>query len=404
MGLFDNLFKRRENAKALEKLRSEFGVFTAYRPAFKTWNGALYENELVRASIDTIARHVAKLKIEYRGSANSDLVNRLKKGICPFMTDSQFLYKMATTLYINNTCFIVPVYDNDFKIIGYYPTIPEHWEVKELEGKPWLVMYFDEGKGYRKSENKGAVPINEVGILTRYQYNSKYFGDDKSGLDETMKLIDLQRQAVAENVKNGATYRFYAKSLSVLKTDDLKKERQRFTEQNLQSSKENGGVLLFPRDYDDIKQIENKPYSIDAEQQKLIKDNVYDFYGVNSNVIQNKATSDELDAFFNGCIEWISIQAGEVLRNLIFSYKERSYGNEVLLLANRLQYMSANQRLELSKDLLDRGILSINEAREILNLSPIEDGDVYFIRGEYYTVGDKINGGTDNGTEDNENA
>ena len=114
MGLFDNLFRRKETAKALEKLRSEFGVFTAYRPAFKTWNGALYENELVRASIDTIARHVAKLKIEYRGSANSDLVNRLKKGICPFMTDSQFLYKMATTLYINNSCFIVRVYDNVF--------------------------------------------------------------------------------------------------------------------------------------------------------------------------------------------------------------------------------------------------------------------------------------------------
>lgn len=400
MGLFDNLFKRRENAKALEKLRSQFGVFTAYRPRFTSWNGAVYENELVRASIDTIARHVAKLKIEFRGSANSDLINRLKKGICPFMTDSQFLYKMATTLYVNNTCFIVPVYDNDFRTIGYYPMIPASWEVKELNGEPWLVMHFHE-EGRR--DTTGALKLKEVGILTRYQYKSKYFGEDRSGLDETMKLIDLQRQAVAENVKNGATYRFYAKSLSVLKTEDLKKERQRFTEENLQSSQDNGGVLLFPRDYDDIKQIENKPYSIDADQQKLIKDNVYDFYGVSTEVIQNNATSDQLDAFFNGCIEWISIQAGEVLRNLIFTYKERSYGNEVLLLANRLQYMSANQRLELSKDLLDRGILSINEAREILNLSPIEDGDVYFIRGEYYTVGQKTQG-ENNGTEDNQNA
>lgn len=315
------------------------------------------------------------------------------------MTDSQFLYKMATTLYINNTCFIVPVYDNDYKIIGYYPMLPDRWEVKDLNGEPWIVMTMRNDSNHKET---GALPLKDIGILTRYQYKSRYFGEDKTGLDETLKLIDLQRQAVAENVKNGATYRFYAKSLSVLKTEDLKKERQRFTEENLQSSRENGGILLFPRDYDDIKQIENKPYSIDADQQKLIKDNVYDFYGVSTAVIQNRANSDELDAFFNGCIEWVSIQAGEVLRNLIFTYKERSYGNEVLLLANRLQYMSANQRLELSKDLLDRGILSINEAREILNLSPIENGDVYFIRGEYYTVGDKI--GETNGTEDNENA
>ena len=403
MGLFDNIFKRRETKKTLEYINDHAGFITAYRPAFKDWNGYIYENELVRASIDTIARHISKLKIEYRGSANGELITRLKKGICPYMTDSQFLYKLATILYINNTAFIVPLYSDDLKIIGYEPTLPTSWYVTEVDKVPWIVMNYKKDH-YHTITEKVPYPLSEIGILTRHQYTSRFFGENETGLRETMKLINLQNQAIEENVKNGASYRFIATSATVLKPSDLAKERQRFTEENLTSSRNNGGILLFPRDYQNIKQIENKPYSIDSEQMKLIKENCYDYFGVNTALIQNHATADELDAFFNGLIEPFSIQAGEVLRNMIFTYNERSYGNEVLLLSNRLQYMSANQRLELSKDLLDRGILSIHEAREILNLSPIEDGDVYFIRGEYYTVNDKINDqeAPDNGAEDNE--
>ena len=222
-----------------------------------------------------------------------------------------------------------------------------------------------------------------------------------------MKLLDLQKQAVEENVKNGATYRFYGQAGQVMKESDLKKERQRFTLDNLSSNDENSGVLLFPRDWVNIKQMENKPYSIDADQMKLIKENVYDYFGVNAALIQNRATAEELDSFWNGCIEWISIQMGEVLRNLIYTYSERSRGNEVFLLANRLQYMSPSQRMQLARDFLDRGIITKNEARQLLSYEPVDGGDVAFIRGEYYTVDEKLLAVPDteeNDGKDNEDA
>ena len=64
----------------------------------------------------------------------------------------------------------------------------------------------------------------------------------------------------------------------------------------------------------------------------------------------------------------------------------------VFATANRLQYMSNAEKLNVSSQLLDRGILSINDVREIWNLSPVEDGDKRIIRGEYYNTEDKING------------
>ena len=38
----------------------------------------------------------------------------------------------------------------------------------------------------------------------------------------------------------------------------------------------------------------------------------------------------------------------------------------------------------------DRGVLTINEIRELFNYAPIENGDVAVIRGEYYPVNDKL--------------
>ena len=225
MGIFDNLFNRRKNQLARDYYDSNFATFTAYNPVFRDWNGKLYESELVRASVDTIARHISKLKIEYHGSAHPELINRLKKGICPFMTDSQFLYKTATMLYMSNTCFILPVLDNNLQTIGYYADIPEEWKLKKYNGDYWIRMKFSD-------RSVGAVRLDEVGILTRFHYKDMLFGDSHSGLDETMKLLNIQRQAIEENVRNGATYRFWGQYMQVAKESDLEKERKRFTEKN----------------------------------------------------------------------------------------------------------------------------------------------------------------------------
>ena len=63
--------------------------------------------------------------------------------------------------------------------------------------------------------------------------------------------------------------------------------------------------------------------------------------------------------------------------------------------ANRLQYMSNQDKLNVSSQLLDRGILTINDVREIWNLSPVEGGDSRIIRGEYYNADEKIEGAED---------
>ena len=141
--------------------------------------------------------------------------------------------------------------------------------------------------------------------------------------------------------------------------------------------------MLFPAQYKNIQQIKYAPFTVDAEQMKLIQTNVCNYFGVNEKVMMNAANGDELDAFFNGAVEPFSIQISECLSKAMFSLNERSRGARFMAAANRLQYMSTSAKVAMAQQLLDRGVMSINEARELFNYPPVENGDIRAIRGEF---------------------
>ena len=45
--------------------------------------------------------------------------------------------------------------------------------------------------------------------------------------------------------------------------------------------------------------------------------------------------------------------------------------------------MSTTEKLKVASQMMDRGVFSVNEVREIFNVSPVDGGDVRTIRGEY---------------------
>ena len=389
MGLFDKLFRPQRERKRADEY---FKTLTAYRPVFHDWRGELYESALVRAAIDARARHISKLKVETVGTAKPELQRLLKLGPNQFQTWGQFLYRVSTILDVNSTAFIVPIVDNDLKVTGYFPVLPEKVEIIEFNGEPWLKYKFTHGQ-------EAAIEMKYCAVLNRFQYRSDFFGTGNRALDETMDLISIQNQGIKEGAKNSATYRFMARTTNFTTPDDLREERKRFSERNLSAEADGGGVLLFPNTYTDIKQLAGDTYSPDPKQMELIQTNVFDYFGVNEDVLQNKAYGDAWSAFYEGAIEVFAIQFSDAMTKAIFTENERSRGSELILTANRLQYLSNADKLNVTAQLTDRGIFSINEAREVFNLPPVEGGDVRTIRGEYKNA-EEINGGNEDGNED----
>lgn len=398
MSLFDKIFRpaeAKESEKALQNAKTMFQTLTAYQPIFTNWGGAIYESEIVRAAIDARARHISKLKVEIEGTANPSLQSKLRLAPNQWQTWSQFLYRTSVILDVNNTAFVVPVFDERMTITGIYTVLPTMCNLVEYNDEIWLRYMFSTGQ-------VGAVEFRKCAILTKHQYRDDFFGASNYPLNETMKLIHIQNQGIEEGVKNAATFRFMAQLANFAKPEDLAKERERFTAENLSTDSESGGFLLFPNTYKDIRQIDVKPYAIDADQMEQIRENVFNYFGVNEDVLQNKAKGEQLEAFFDGAIEPFAIQFSEAITKALFSERERAQGSYLIASANRLQYMSVTQKVQMAKELGDRGAILIDEIRELFNYAPLPNGagQVAPIRGEYKAT-DEL-GGSDE-TEENEN-
>ena len=385
MGLFDIFLKNRPKVKQ-DKIQA-FKMLNGYEPKFTSWGGEIYESELVRAAINARAIHVSKLKFNINGSAKPALQNKLQKGPNQFQTWSQFLYRVSTILDVHNTAFLVPIFDQCGEVSGIFCPLPNKTEVvqygSEKGVKPYLRYEFGWGE-------KASIELENCGILTKFQYKSDFFGESNHALFPTMDLIHIQNQGIEEGVKSAATYRFYAQVNNFSKAEDLANERKRCSEENFSKDAQGGGLLLFPNTYSNINQVKSDPYVVKADEMKLIESNVYQYFMVNEDILTNKAYGDAWSAFYEGAIEPFAIQFSEVMTKMLFTFREQGNGNFVMLTANRLQYMTNNDKLNVSSQLLDRGVMSINDIREIWNLEPVEGGDVRIIRGEYYDANMKL--------------
>jgi len=381
MGLFDKLFGRRPKPEG--RYEGVFRMLNGYEPRFTSYGGSVYENELIRSAINARATHISKLKVEITGAARPVLQNKLKHGPNQFQTWGQFLYRTSTILDVHNTAFICPVYDQFGDVSGIYSPLPHRCEIVQYGDIPYLRYEFSNGQ-------KAAMELERCGIMTKYQYHSDFLGETNKALTPTMELIHIQEQGIKEGVKSAATYRFMAQLANFSKTEDLANERKRFTQANFSAEAEGGGMLLFPNTYNNIKQIDVKPWVVDAEQMKAIRENVFEYFGVNEDILQNMAYGDRWSAFYEGAIEPFAIQFSDVMTKMLFTLREQSQGNQVMATANRLQYLSNADKLNVSSQMLDRGIMSINDVREIWNLPPVDGGDVRIIRGEYYNADEKV--------------
>lgn len=393
MGLFDKLFKPKPSDDAVINY---FQLLNSYTPVWRTSAGGVYEALETRAAIHAIATHCSKLKPHITGAAGKRYERMLQVRPNPWQTTSQFLYRLATIFEVENNAFIIPIRSefSDTDITGLFPVVPASCELREgKSGKLILKFSFPTGK-------TGYIDFDQVGMMTQMQFRNDLFGDDNSPLDPTMKVIGMQQQALVEGIKQSASPRFLAKISNSLRREDLAAERKRFIEDNL-GIQNSGGVMLFDQKYSDVREISSRASTIDVEQMKLIDDNVAKYFGVSPMVMRNEMNEEVWNAFYEGKIEPFALQASLVICSMLFSDRQIAAGNTVEFSANRLQFSTVKNKLNTITQMFDRGMLSRNEGREILQMPSIgPEGDKYFIRGEYVDSDERLDEDEDDPDED----
>lgn len=389
------IFGKREKQKT-KYITEQFKVINGYTPVFTSYEGGLYEMELTRSAINSIALHASKLTPVVKGNYRHEYLNKMLKTKPNYiMTTQQFLMKLFTILICENNAFIIPIYKDmtATDIVGFYPIRSVGTEILSYEGELYLK--------YKLGSEYQYIEYDRVGHLKNHFYKKDYLGESNFALNTTMDLMDTQNQGIKHGIKNSAGVRFLARLTNIITPDHLKKEREELTKANL-SMDNNGGVMIFDNKYSEVKEINSTPFIIDDKQVEHIKSNVFNYFHISEAIIQNKASEDEYNAFYEGLIEPLAIQLSQVFTNMLMTSKDIQSGYEVMFESSRLQFASNKTKIDFVTLFVDRGLITTNQGLAVFNLPPVEGGDKRYIRKEYTEVNNLDKEGSEDGKDGKE--
>ena len=357
-----------------------------YHALFTTFNGDIYANEIVRSSIRALSEHSSKANVKVirrednkRISGDKQLERMIQYRPNMYMNGKDFIAKVRTRLEIDNTAFIYIQRSNTGRCIGLYPMPkPIRYEAVEFEGDLYIEFQYP--------NLKKVLPWEDLAVLRKDYNNSDITGDNNAAITTSLDLLNTTNEGLSNAIKSTANLRGILKSTkAMIDPEDVKKQKDLFVKDYLNITNEGGIASLDATQ--EFTPITMQPQIANYKHIEELRNNIYRYFGVNDDILMSKTSGEAWEAFYESRLEPFLIALGLELTNKIFSDREKGFGNEIIFEANRLQYASTSAKMNMVQ-LVDRGVISINEYREVLNLAPVEGGDIRVIRKEYAETGD----------------
>lgn len=368
MGIIDRIFRRYEKRPKAQFVNEQTGVFTSR-------TGGAYANDIYRGAVDAISRNIGKLKgshvLKYdehnRVEGDCALNRLLQVRPNPYMSAYDLLYKLCTHYYVYNNCFAYLCRDNKGTLTAIYPITATGAEmISDASETLYCRFYLSSGKQY-------IFPYSDVIHLRRNFNSDVLLGDDNRALLPALELAHTQNEGIINGIKGSAYIRGILKYTQIMAPEKLKEEKAAFVNEYLQVNN-NGGIVTLDTKAEYVP-INNRPAIISADQTREVKSKIYNYLGVTENIVNSSYTEDEFTAFYESVIEPFAVSLSMEMTAKVFSEIEQKYGNSIIYESGQLSYASNKTKVELIKELMPLGLLTINQCLEILNLPPVVDGD-----------------------------
>ena len=368
--LLERIFKRKKPVLAHERS----SVISNRASYFTRFSGNAYENDIYRAAVDSIARNAAKLKgthvitsTDNRREGDNYLNRILQVNPNPYMTAYDMIYKLVTHYYLHNNAFAFLQKDERGYLQGIYPLSPQNIEyVTDEAGEMYCKFLFNNGKEI-------TLHHSEVFAVKRFYNSDELLGDSNNAIFPTLEVAHAQSEGMKNSIESGATIRGIIKTNNLVNEEKLRFIKETITAQYFGTSNQNG-LLPIDSSFDYIP-LNNTTVVIDENQIKGIKTKIYEYLGISENIVNSTYSEDEWAAFYESVLEPLAIQFSLELTRKVFTPREQAFGNSIIFEANRLQFASNETKTNIIKELMPLGLLTVNQALDILNLPPVEDGD-----------------------------
>lgn len=372
--MLENIFG---NKKPKYKYINTYKMLNDSSSAFYNWNGKIYDSSVARTAIGTNGinagklnpKHIRKHEQTIEISPNNNIKNLLIYPN-PFMTMFDFLQKMMIQREENNNAFAYIDRDKNVPgmngILGIYPLNCSSVELYEDEENNLYIEF-----RFRNGQTKFASYNNVIHIRKHFNENDFWGANNSKVLSQTFEVINTTSQGIRNAIKNTSFLRGILEFKNVLQPDDVEKNVKDFSERYLSINNKDGIAYTDPRySFHETKQ---DPYIPNKAQMDYSKQELYEYFNTNEKIIKGNYTEEEWIAYFETTIEPFSIQMSQEMTRKIFTPTELTYGNEIILEANRLANASNDTKITICKDL--GHLFTINEQREIWNRGPVPDGD-----------------------------
>lgn len=368
MSFLDRLFKKTRTKTTTELVNEPVYGFSRY-------GGDAYSNDVFREAVDAIARNAGKLKgshvVAYGGerrqSDDGKLNRLLQTRPNRYMSAYDFLYKLVTRLFLYNNAFAYLDRDERGALRAIYPITAANVEILSDEtGSLFCGFMLRDGR-------RVVLPYDDIIHLRRFFNDSEVLGEDNSAIAPGIELAQTQNDGMINGIRAGANIRGILSFTQIMSPTKLKEEKDAFVADYLSMGNE-GGVIATDQKMS-YQPIDHKPVLLDADQAKEVKTKIYDYLGLTESIVNSSYTEDEYAAFYESTLEPIAIALSQEFTAKVFNDREQAFGNSIVFESGRLQFTSNKTKVSLIAQLAPYGLLTINQALEILNLPSVADGD-----------------------------
>lgn len=393
MGLLDFL-KKKDTKNGLMYAPTMGGNVPFYAP----FGESIYASDIIVQAIRCKANEFKKLEPRHiTMSGDNKILNtdsniaKVLKRPNSYMTTADFLEKITILLELNKNCFIYPQY--------YVSKAGKKIYEALYPLKPASVSYLTNDKGIlfinmRFSNGyEITLPAEDV-IHWRKDYGvNDYFGggmfggDDNAGLLTMLKRYDQLTQSIAKALEVSCKINGIVRYNTYHGDDQLEESRQKF-EADL---KNNESGLLFTDLSTEYTNIPRDTKIVEADTLKFYYDTVLMNTGVSLAILRGDYTKQQKEAFYEHALEADIIALGQAMSKAMFSEREESFGNEIVLYPKDINFMSMENKIAFAQIAMPSGSMLKDEFRELFGFAPLPNGQGQVIAQGYNNLLDANN-------------
>lgn len=366
-GLFERIFGRRPQSLSGY---TEYRLLNSFDSTFIPFSGNAWDVNTVRAAIHSFARRAATVQPRHirRGDGRvidvtDGLNDILQYRPNAYTTAYKFYYRLAAQYKLYNNAFIYPVWGMNGKLEAMYNINASEIKLLEYQGELFCKFRFYNGKDY-------TFPYSDCIHIGSMFGDNDIFGSPNDSILPVLQTANTFNQSMSKLAEMVAIIRGILKVQASTKAEDLKARRDEFIRDNLKMENNGAGVIVTDNKYD-YTPINDKQTPIPEGQLEYVKGEIYDYFGTNESIVQNKATAEQEDDFYEGEVKPFLTQIQQAFTNCLFTPKERGFGNEIVAEGNKLQYAKLADKLAAVKYLSEIGALAIDQALTTLGFPPI---------------------------------